>query len=356
MITPSFQTGTVVAVDTANYNCHVLTADGVSLSDVRLMNITGGPQQVEVSWLHNYLGAPVLIVEIQGVWYIIGTLPYAGDRSQGMESGSFIPENITFKDATKTVSVPNNKQYSFKKYSPTKFLPGDKVLSADGGASIGVYIGQLVVIKAAALAQIILGGIRNFVRIIAREFSLFTDFGEVHSSHGSDGDRQFEIKGGANESESSPDGGKYTVHTIFGAVDGNDVARFSCRVEKDGKFINDLRTIDGDFVIGGDGNFDVSVDGDIRIKTTKAIGINTDKTMNVVVGSDKQSSVMGTDQRLISGDAKDAVAGTYTQTIGGDKQILIAGTLRIAAGGISLVPTAGGDCTIHCPKLNIVTE
>ena len=332
MITPSFQTGTVVAVDTANYNCHVLTADGVSLSDVRLMNITGGPQQVEVSWLHNYLGAPVLIVEIQGVWYIIGTLPYAGDRSQGMESGSFIPENITFKDATKTVSVPNNKQYSFKKYSPTKFLPGDKVLSADGGASIGVYIGQLVVIKAAALAQIILGGIRNFVRIIAREFSLFTDFGEVHSSHGSDGDRQFEIKGGANESESSPDGGKYTVHTIFGAVDGNDVARFSCRVEN------------------------VSVDGDIRIKTTKAIGINTDKTMNVVVGSDKQSSVMGTDQRLISGDAKDAVAGTYTQTIGGDKQILIAGTLRIAAGGISLVPTAGGDCTIHCPKLNIVTE
>lgn len=76
-------------------------------------------------------------------------------------------------------------------------MPGDKVSPPDGGAELALLSEGGVVLKASPMSQIIMGALMDFVKIVARELTISTDFGDISFSHGSSGRTGMSIVGGA---------------------------------------------------------------------------------------------------------------------------------------------------------------
>ena len=369
-MTASFEIGFVTFVNSKEYTCVVSLSNGATLDNVHMMNVTGGMQQIEVTNLTNYLGASVLLAYVLGRWFIIGTLPVPGDRTQGSKdkaseygievSGeSPVMENISFKSLQKSASRTTNSEYTFAKYSPTGFMPGDKVLAADGGASLGIYRKNLIVMKAASLAQIILGGLRNFIRIVARELSIITDFGEIKSVHAADGDIGLVIKGGANSAECTPDGANYTVNTYLGSVPGVENGRYSVKVTDNGEdYAAYTMEKTGNYNMGASKDFNVVAHQNATIHATEQMGLQSDGDYLLSVEGTTKEELAGDKSTTCLGKIESYAGNSIVETSAGGKKMMLMGALEIAATGISFTTSVSGspaECTVKCKSMNIVS-
>lgn len=370
MMTTSFDVGTVVHVNSKEYTCTVLLNSGAVLENVRMMNITGGMQQIEVTWLTNFEGASVLVIYIMSHWYIIGSLPMPGDRTKGskdlateyditVSDTSPVQENISFSDLQKSASKATTSKYAFDKYSPTAFLPGDKVISADGGASVGIYRKNLIVAKAASLAQIILGGLTNFIRIIARELSIITDFGEIKSEHADSKKIGIAIKGGATKEECAPDGSGYTLNAYMGTVPGVDDGRYSVKVFDDSdNYAAFTLEKSGTFNLGASKDFNIASHENATINADKNIGFETAGNYKLTTAKNVEQEIAGNMETTCMGKIETMASRQITEASLAGKELRLGGVLKIAASGISFTtstPGVGAACTISCASMNIVS-
>ena len=378
-------TGLVTFVNTKRYSCDVKVDDVSIIHDAFVMNAAGGPQQIEVSWLSNLLGAEVVVARFGNRHVVLGTVPNPTDRNITVSDliamdGEYTPagdaaaENISFPDGQFNLEDPTGQPVSFYKNGYTNFLPGDKVIAADGGASLGVYRGGLAVLKGSPLAQIVMGGSDNFMDIVARELRIFTDYGSLGFTHGSSGKTSFNIMGGAAYRESSPVGirndkgelidpakfdsskdnaaqevakdsngkaltapaadasylgGTPTAYIHCGDVDGNDSTRIGLRVrDLDGKNYSAIGLEEsGRAVIASSEDIRMASAKDMNISVRGKLEEKFEGTSDTQVVGRRTQTVVGDEKTHTGGDFAQVVAGASTHVIGKDEVRRIEGQL-----------------------------
>ena len=195
-----------------------------------------------------------------------------------------------------------------------------------------------------------MSALRDNLRIVAREFELFTDFGVVRCSHAGDGRTGLTIEGGAEYgTEAAPDGGVSTVHLHMGDTPDAPEARFGVRVNSvDGaEFVGLVFRKDGVLVLGTskDAIFSVGKDCSVTIEGDSILQVAGSEIVEV-----------GGEERSVIGKRELTTTADETHSVGGDMNLQVAGTLNIGAGGISISSSKGGGapCTLTCSSLNIV--
>ena len=341
------ETGTIISVNVAKGVCDILLPRGAFLYDVPILGTAGSAHSGGYSWLSDYRGAVVAILSINGTPYILATVPVPS-----------VPKVPTSPEVTSTQTGEGNtltygRESGTHDYSGGRgnaFLPGDKYLAADGGAELLLGREGFVVLKASSLAQIIMSALRDNLRIVAREFELFTDFGVVRCSHAGDGRTGLTIEGGAEYgTEAAPDGGVSTVHLHMGDTPDAPEARFGVRVNSvDGtEFVGLVFRKDGVLVLGTskDAIFSVGKDCSVTIEGDSILQVAGSEIVEV-----------GGEERSVIGKRELMTTADETHSVGGDMNLQVAGTLNIGAGGISISSSKGGGapCTLTCSSLNIV--
>jgi hypothetical protein len=329
-----FQRGIVMAVHPASHTCEVLSDSGKHWTDVGIMGVVGGPQSTDEAWLQDLRGARVAVADMAGDRYVLGTLPMprTSRPDQEMAPPSF-GVGIGGEDA---YTYGSDQSVNFSGMRAVDFLPGDKVLRADGGAELFLGGEGLAQVKASSLARLILGGFRDFARLIAREIKIYTDFGEIECTHGGDGKTSLLIRGGADfGAESGPGQANWTVQVAMGSVSGQEEKRFSLRVNNPGA--SEYVTV----LMGADGRMDVE----------------TSQDSNVTVGKNSTEKIKGDETLQIMGKRGASVVGDDSESVGGTKTVQVSGPLLIGCAGLSITSsggTSGGAATVTCPSLNFV--
>lgn len=231
-------------------------------------------------------------------------------------------------------------------------LPNDIKLAADGGASLTLGAEGYVDLKASPLAQIILLGLMNLCRIVAREFQVYTDFGTMQFTNGSNGRCGFLIEGGADYAkESEPSSGTPTARFFMGDIEDSPDMRM-------GMMVNATDN-------AGASGFFIGKDGKMRIATTDDYLLTIGSDCQTKVEGDNLKQVTGTNIVEVSGKQDVTLMSNDTTTVGCDKKLTVAGqydvnvggTLNIAASGINFnsMNTSGQPVEVKCSSINIIT-
>lgn len=369
--TSNILTGTVIAVYPAKYTCDVVLTSGGILYDVGIMNAYGGILSNDVGLLPNLKGAVVAMLEIYGKKYVLGTLPI---QMRPKATISLSPTNTGTGGENEQTYGKQTNTIDFSGARTKGFQPGDKVIRTDGTAELSLCGDGLAMLKASPMAQFILGSCMDFARLIAREFKIFTDFGEVEMSHGGSGKVRMSIKGGAQFcDESSPSGGAWTVQMYLGDVPENPEARFSL-------YVNDIGNSEHvHCTMGADGNLflETSKDEDRIIGQDQNTSIMRDRACTILgddtltVSGSRVTAITGTEDHFVKADRNASVSGKESTTVSGDRSVstgasedhtvsdtlsITAGSLAINAGSISVSSCSGGagPCEIVCNSFNIV--
>lgn len=357
-----FRTAIVVSVNPKTATCDIMRTEGEMLYAVPVANSSGGIFSNAAQISGDLRGAVVYYGFIDGCPYIFGTLPTRVTPDK--------PISVDIS-ATKT-GGKNSRTYggasaaSYASGRNTDHQPNDKVFSSDGGASVSLLGDGSAILKVSPLCQLILGAGMDFARLVARQFQIFTDFGELEFSHGSSGRNGLTIKGGAEYSAESQSGsGINTVFMHLGDTADAPEARFGVRVTstdgsqfgalamgKDGKLIF---TTSQDYLLMVGNEKHTLVDGDvydefrmnhaekISLNRRSEIGENEDTTIGM-----KKTQVVGTDQ---------------DHAVGGNMNLNVGGTLFIGCDGLVLtcsnsnaLATYDMQCsnlTMRCNQFNI---
>ena len=351
-----FKTGTVFNTNPSTLTCDIAKTEGGFLYSVPIANTTGGILTNDVSWGANLRGAVVYYTYMDGCPYILGTLP------QRMEIQDKVSTNTT---ETKT-GGDNDTAYgsasanSYTSGRETDYQPNDKVISADGGSKIALLSEGGVAIKASPLSQIIMGAGMDFIRMVCRQFEIFTDFGSLCFSHGSSGRTGLTIKGGAAYSDEAQAGtGEHTVYLHMGDTDNNSEMRFGVRVT----------STDG----AEHGALAMGKNGALFFETSKNYLCNVGQDMATVVDGDTLNEMRGDCIELIGKSHKvdiekneelnitkerSIVTGMEERhSVGEDFKIDVGGVLDIGCNGLiihSAGSAGGAGADLHCSYFNIV--
>lgn len=349
-------TGTVIAVYPSKYTCDVVLTSGGILYDVGIMNAYGGILSNDVGLLPNLKGAAVAMLEIYGKKYVLGTLPVQVRPKANISLST--TNTGTGGDNEQTYGKQGGSTTDFSGARTKGFQPGDKLIRTDGTAEMSLCGDGLAMLKASPMAQFILGSCMDFARLIAREFKIFTDFGELEMSHGGSGKVRMSIKGGAQFcDESSPSGGAWTVQMYLGDVPENPEARLAIHV-------NDIGNSEHVHCTMG-------ADGNLFLETTKNEDRIIGQDQNTSIMRDRACTILGDDTLTISGARVTAITDTEDHIVKSDRTVttsasethnvsdsmtLTAGSLTVNAGSISVSSCSGGSgpCEIVCNSFNIV--
>lgn len=335
----NIHTGTVIAVHPATQTCDVLLDMGGFRANVPVLGVIGGPQSGDMAWSGNLRGAPVALIPIRNRLHILATLPI---QAVPRETVALSPSDTgTGGDNGSTYGRPRFTDYGGAR--PGGFLPGDKILRADGGAELLLGMEGLAMLQASPLAGLILGALGDFARLVAREISLFTDFGEVTFSHGGSGRTGMTLLGGADYgTEAAPGVSKWTVRLWLGDVPGQPDKRLKLRISSadDAEWVTCL--------MGADGKLDVSTSKDC----TRTVGRDDTET----VSGQRDTTVMGKDTLRCGGKRNTVVASDEAHAVAGNYNVQVGGSLTVGAASLNLTSLggAGGNCTVRCSSLNIV--
>lgn len=197
-----FSTATVITANPATLTCDILKTKGGMLYGVPILNTTGGLQSNDASWASNLRGAVVFYTYLDGQPYIMGTIPVAA--KPGVPTSTSSTSTDSGGDNKLTYGATRRDSYTCGR--PASYMPGDKVFSTDGGAELALLSEGGIVLKASPMSQIIMGALMDFVKIIARELTISTDFGDISFSHGSSGRTGMSIVGGAKYGDEAQPG------------------------------------------------------------------------------------------------------------------------------------------------------
>ena len=274
---PTVRTGLVTDFNTTSFTADVKLEGSEFLTAVPVLGMYGTTYGSDMVWLQNLRGAVVLLILVDGSYHILSTVPQLVKQTNTDTYKGTIPEteaSTTVTDVRKTLKYQN-----FNPNRPTSITPGDKVLRAEGGAEVGVLRGGIIRLKAASMAQIIMGKFRDFVRIVSRRFQIFSDFGEVDFFHAADGKVGLNIKGGASYmDETHPEVDKYTVLLSMGHCESDETHRLYVEV----------RSADGEAMskcsLAADGKADMWSKGDLTIKTEAKVSVEAAADVSIDAG------------------------------------------------------------------------
>lgn len=341
-----FKTATVITANPATLTCDILKTTGGMLYGVPVLNTVGGIQSTDGAWIGNLRGAVIYYTYLDGQPYIMGTVPVAARPAVPTTTST----TGTGTGGDNPLTYGATRQDSYTSGRSASYMPGDKVFSADGGAELALLSEGGVVLKASPMAQIILGALMDFVKIVARELIISTDFGDITFSHGSSGRTGMSIVGGAKYGdEAQPGSGTPTAHFYLGDTPDAPDSRFGVRVNS---------------VDGGDyGAIVMGTDGKLVLATSQDALLSVGKNNEVrVLGDDyyqvdgKRAVEVGDDEtRSIFGKFDFTVGNRENHSVGSDLDLQVGGALRIGAESITLVSRSGnaGPVDITCSALNI---
>lgn len=332
-------TGTVIAVHPSTQTCDVLLDMGGFRANVPVLGVIGGPQSGDMAWCGNLRGAHVVLVPVHNRLHILATLP---TQAVPKETVALSPSDTgTGGDNATTYGRPRFTDFGGARTGG--FLPGDKVYRADGGAELLLGVEGLATLKASPLAQFILGSLGDFARLVAREISLFTDFGEITFSHGGSGRTGMTLRGGAEYgAEAAPGAGAWTVRLWLGDVPDRPDKRLLLRISSsdDAEWVTCL--------MGADGKLDVSTSRDC----TRTVGRDEIET----VSGRRDTTVTGKETLRCGGKRITIVASDEAHAVAGNYSVQVGGALSVGAASLNVTSLggSGGNCTVRCSSLNIV--
>ena len=351
-----FHSGTVISVNTKTMTCDILKTEGGYLYKVPIANTTGGIFTNDVSFGANLRGAIVYYTYIDGSPYIMGTIP------SRVEIPSKISTNVTETETgganTQTYGAATSG--SFAGGRETDFQPNDKILASDGDSKIALLSEGGVAIKASPLSQIIMGAGMDFIKMVCREFSIFSDFGELAFTHGSSGRTGLTIKGGAAYSDEAQAGtGTNTVFMQLGDTEDAPETRFGVRVTstdggdfgaltlgKDGKL---LFTTSKDYLLMVAKDKHTLVDGDVFSQTKGNCSVEVQKN--------QKTNIFQNEERTVGQKRTTIVGAEENKDVASDMNLQVGGTLTVGCNGLILTSYGGGGgqhCDIQCSSFSIV--
>lgn len=168
----SFIEGTVTNVDPIRFVCSVRTTRGQFYNEVPWLLPTGGSGKSGMHICPN-VGDQVVITTSLSYPVIIGSLPKVGLPDTGLTN---VSGSTTGIDAGNGSNIRNG--YSANPNKPSDFLPGDHVITTDGGGIFAMLANGTAMIKASPLAQIVISKYDDVVRIMARNWERFSDLGQ----------------------------------------------------------------------------------------------------------------------------------------------------------------------------------
>ena len=195
----SFFEAKILAVDSVRMVCKVKTSYGQSLDNVRWLS--GTEEDI-------LFGKVVLITLATGSPIILGVLPELGsdkDLAASVDTGEL--EADTGNYSSMGSGVVNNPD------KPGDYVAGDRLFYNDAGGIFGLLRGGGFLAKASKLAQIFVTKYDDLVRIVARNFEIFTDVFEhiVANVRG----RIYEYKG-YSDTHTNVRGAVYKYDEAFG--------------------------------------------------------------------------------------------------------------------------------------------
>lgn len=166
----------VQSVDVQRYLCTVKTTKGQRFDNVTWLLPSGGYGRDTLS-LSPKMGDRVMVSTELGYPVIMGSLPR-------IDRDPITPVNIDtgtpIADTGKLGTLSGNSLNSSK---PGDLLPGDKVLTSEGGGILGVLRSGTVLIRSSKLAQIILSKFDDGVKVVGRSIDIYSEIGsEVFAS------------------------------------------------------------------------------------------------------------------------------------------------------------------------------
>lgn len=166
---PKFCEGVVTEIDPIRLFCKVKTSKGQNLIEVAWMMPSGGSSRSGTLFMP-IIGDRVVVNTSLGYPVIMGYLPK-------ISTGEKFPTNIdtgTPEVDTGDFSPLANELSVFGEKTGDAVV-GDHIITSEGGGLLGVLRGGSIIAKASRLAQIFITKFDDLVRIVARNYELFTD-------------------------------------------------------------------------------------------------------------------------------------------------------------------------------------
>ena len=390
---PEYSIGTVDRVNLVNGTCRVcLLGNSGILHDVPILGTESNPNSCGVSLASSLqAGNTVLLMSVCHKWYVLCTIPIEDSGQAG--TAPSCTGTGTGGDNSVTYGKYHASGPSYMAGRNADVISGDKRLVADGGSEMLLGKEGLIVLKASALAQIILAAYKNFVRIVAQEFELFTDFGTVRfTGGGKEGVTGMAIMGGGHfADESSTIEPAYPFHMYIGEVPWDLNGRFAMQVDSpDGsqhmrkeidingnqetyvsnavadrsKFRKtvvedsaEMHVLKSQYRAVGMGGIPEADEKDLREQCFSLSDEENGKEMPVGTGSvqmgagDSFTEIKNNEAMKVGGQQTTQVASHKTLSVGGKMDVTVSDDMTEQAANIT--ETAEGDKTLNATKLTL---
>lgn len=165
-----FVEATVMSVDAIRFTCTVKTVQGQLLGNVGWIMPTGGTSRSGDHHTPKF-GDRVIVAHVTGTPLILGHLSRPGDDDEtfpiSIHDGSAPSDTGSYTNVNKDVISNPNK--------PEDLHIGDHIKTSEGGGLFGLLRGGSFIAKASMLAQIFITKYDDLVRVVGRNWELFTD-------------------------------------------------------------------------------------------------------------------------------------------------------------------------------------
>jgi hypothetical protein len=330
------------------------------------------------------------IIFIVGAFHPKLSLPVFSKMKDSSYEDSFLepdvdPENPEYKVRTgnhSKVYQSSDKQNKINSggLSSRDLQPGDQELTSPDSspARLGVYRGNVIRAKASNLAQILLSAFKDLVRIISRNFQLYSDAGKLELLNVAD-ETKLELRIGSSfKEETHPSKELWRVrHRVGGA--SNSLETIVSDPTADGKEgswdgVTDLYkatvaqngalAVSTKETISATAVKDISIDSTTaNVKTTAAMNIENTATMSIIDKAQIEHSIETISIKTAAVNTQHTSNATYTITSPTFTRAGLTNTLQgitfcagplVVSGpalfGGALTPTASGSTPDHTVK------
>lgn len=316
---PSWYEAVVIDVHPATHSMVVditLADDQYKSVEVSVISGSYDPQSQakEVSLYKR--GTPVLVTNAPGYWVCIGVAPkikfsFPKKSYQRAVTGmkGFGSEDEVMED-----EISSN----YRGQSAPDILPGDWGVQGTEGNFVGVLAGGLSIFKGGELSQIIASKLGDILKVIARNFQMFSDFGEFKLVN-EDGKTGLVLNGYADATNAN----KHTNNWDYQLKLGGGGHLFSAKLG---------RAPNGDALF----SFVIDTNGKARVMTHDSFTVEASKAPKIKYNSDKISDIGGSKIETISRSKITKVKGSETQNVGGIQKVLVTSGRSVQIGAESV--------------------
>ena len=163
----------VITVDLKRNVCKCITKDGQMLNNVRWGHDLGTYKEIGSS-THPLPKETVAIALVSGepvIFMSLGLLKRSDDTLRATINGQRSTSEFYNKFNNSFVKDPLRRNGAM----PDDVVPGDKVFANDAGSLFGLLRGGTFVAKASALAQVIVSRMDDLLRLVSRNYEMFSD-------------------------------------------------------------------------------------------------------------------------------------------------------------------------------------